>query len=895
MQIQIEKLLQQISDRLVQLSNWIVQLSHQLLIWLQKAWSWYQSIDWPEIPLTPIQWVLLFYFIFGLAYMWATPVFEASDELWHFGMVEYIRENGELPVHDVRDPERIFENNRDTIYRQEGSQPPLYYWLASILISPLDISDSDQFREMNPHAKVGMPGSFGNKNMVLHPVDAPPMQGTVLAVYWLRTAGLLMGLGAIWSVYRAGQLIMPHRPIAGLVAAVITAFNPMFIFISASVNNDNLVILLDAFAILLALYMLRDGFEWKRSLAIALLVALAALTKLSALVLVPVIALGALWVAWRDKSWRGLIFLGVAMFVAWAAIAGWWYVRNLNLYGELFGTMTMAQVAGVRSDPLTIGALLSEFQGFRLSYWGVFGAFNIQTTAIFYALVDFVVFISLFGVAFLVAQLVAIRDFSYARRELTYLLFLLGITLVGLIAFIGWTSQTLATQGRLLFPFLGAISPLLAAGFVEVAWWLLFLLSPPDRSFVRAGEAVPEAALKQSLQWPIRILGILAFLIPFWTIAPQYVAPSPLNQLPSDAVRVFADYGAVKLVGYEHSDRRYSPGEAVRVTLYWQVAEQTQDDHSLALGLVTTNGDALGSLDTYPGAGTLRTSRWEAGKIYPDTYQLTLSRAVSGRLPFQMQIAWYESNPQDTLPISDDNDNELETVLLDIGALIAPGLQAETVPDMAAVDSEILPEAREFGGLIRPVGFSHARETDDSLIVLLQWETRGAMNIDYTTFAHVINDEGELVGQADVFPQLPTRYWRFGETFVTDHIIEFISDELPEGVYRVLTGWYENDGEEFPRLKIQPETEDEADSFEVFTFSVDEDGTFHLPELPNQDEETPDAELAPIPQENDPFDVDSAPDVGELEEEANDPDGESSELDPSPVEVPESIEGSSID
>src|SRR5690606_15474037 len=140
-------------------------------------------------------------------------------------------------------------------------------------------------------------------------------------------------------------------------------------------------------------------------------------------------------------------------------MSGWWYWRNIQLYGELFGTQTMAAVAGIRTDPFTIGSLLAEFEGFRQGYWGVFGAFNIVTNPLMYALADFVVFIGIFGVMFLVAQLVSIQDFSFARRELSLVLFLLSIVLVGIFAYINWTSMTYASQGRLLFPYFAAISP----------------------------------------------------------------------------------------------------------------------------------------------------------------------------------------------------------------------------------------------------------------------------------------------------------------------------------------------------------------------------------------------------------------------------------------------------
>ncbi|MEL7432494.1 MAG: DUF2142 domain-containing protein [Chloroflexota bacterium] len=512
-----------------QLNGWILKAGDfislqmvRLLRLLQTVWKWYQSINWPDIPLTPMQWVLSFYFFFGVIFMVASPIFEVSDELWHFGMVDYLRQNdGTLPEYDVSDPDAIYENNLDTIYRQEGSQPPLYYYTMALVTSPISIADADEYRETNPHARAGRPASWGNKNLVLHSTDGVPLSGTPLAVYLMRLLGLGMGCVTIFAVWRIGELIAPHRPVVGLLAATLTAFNPMFLFISASVNNDVMVIMLNSVVILLGLQTLREGFDTRRSILLAVLLALATLTKLSALVLVPVLAIAGLWVARRDKDWTGVLILGGAMFIAWATVSGWWYWRNIQLYGELFGTATMAAVAGARPDSFTISTFLAEFEGFRRSYWGVFGAFNIVTSPLFYALMDFIVFVGIFGVIFLVAQLSSIQDFSFARREISLMLYLLGVVLIGIIAYLNWTSQTFASQGRLLFPYFGAISPLLAVGLIEVLWWLLFLLSPPDRSYVRAGDAVPEPILRESLQWPLRVFGLIVFIIPLLTIMPQ--------------------------------------------------------------------------------------------------------------------------------------------------------------------------------------------------------------------------------------------------------------------------------------------------------------------------------------------------------------------------------------
>lgn len=832
MEEKINQLLQKLSIWAVQAGDWFGRQSLRLLALLQKFWQWYQSIDWPEIPLSPIQWILLFYVVFGFIYMWATPIFEASDELWHFGMVEYIREEGTLPVFDISDPETLYERSRDTIYRQEGSQPPLYYALMAAIISPIDISDAEQHRIENPHVRAGEPGSFNNKNLVLHSINGVSLQGTPLAVYVIRTLGLAMGVVTVWAVFQSGKLISPHRPIVGYVAAAFTAFNPMYIFISASVNNDTLVIMLNSLVIWLALLMMKEGFEWKRSLAIAGLLAAATLTKLSALVLVPVIVLGALWIAYRSKNWKGLLVLGGSMLIVWVVIAGWWYQRNIDLYGELFGNQTMAMVAGLRDEPLTVGGFLSEFEGFRNSYWGVFGAFDIITTPIFYAMMDFIFFIAVFGVLFIVAQLLAIQDFSFARREISLILFLIGIVIIGMIAFLNWTSITYASQGRLLFPYLGAISPLLAAGLIEIIWWLTFLLSPPDRSFVRAGDAVPEPILREALRWPIRIIGALVFIIPFATIIPNYSAPPPIiqAQIPVEAESIFARYGNIQLIAYERIDRRYFPGDRVRITLYWEVLEPTENDMTLALALINPAGNLISkeTLNSYPGGGTLRTSTWEMGAIYADTYEIELASNISARYPFMLDVNWYEDEPENRVSSVNQNDNEI-SVILDIGAVIQPRF-TESFSGLANIKVD---EANQllFGEQIRLSSYGHNLYLeDDTFTVDVLWESDVRVDGDYTTFMHVYDSDGNLITQYDFRPELPTRYWSFGEDFRFVYFVNPPEEGFIAGEYVVHMGWYDVN-EPYPRLLIEAGTENEKSTFELFTFTVDEEGNIILPVL----------------------------------------------------------------
>jgi hypothetical protein len=649
-----------------------------------------------------------------------------------------------------------------------------------------------------------------------------------------------MGAVTIVAVYHCGRLLSPQRPVVGLVAAAITAFNPMFLFIAASVNNDNLVTMLNSLVIYYALLTLRDGFQTRRSLLIALLLALATLTKLSALVLIPPLAVGAIWLAFRRGQWRGLLILGGAMLLAWALIAGWWYARNLLLYNELFGTGMMARVAGVRDAPFTIGTALGEFEGFRRFYWGVFGAANIQSTDLFYALIDFTVFTSMFGVIFLIAQLISISDFRFARHELLLALFLLGVVLPGMLAFFHWTAQTYATQGRLLFPFLAAISPLLAAGLVEVVWWMLFLLSPPDRSFVQAGQAVSPAVLSQGLAWPVRLLGAAALLMPFTVIAPQYWPPRTVETLPAEAREMYARFGDVELIGLQVFDRRYLPGEPVRVTLYWRVLRQSDEDLSISLALIDRDGNAIGKLDTYPGAGTLRTSTWQPGSIYEDTYVVPLSSLIQGRFVFRLQVGWWNFRTTQWIVAVDRDQVALEAVIQDVGAVVAPGYQDDLV-GMLRLSDEMQRQA-DFGERLRLIGFAFDRATSQ---LRLRWQVHGLIDTNYVAFAHVTTAPDQPpVGQFDnAMTAFPTRYWRWEERVITEHPLVY-PEGLPAGEYMLLVGWYDpTTGERLPL----PQTGegDPPTSYRLFAFSVNADGTIIAPELDELEKTLTPFELPP--------------------------------------------------
>ena len=753
-----------------------------LLALALRLWRIADAID---IPLSPLQWALSFYLVFGAFYLFATPVFEANDEIWHFGYIQHLRQHGSLPA-------QVFDG-ADTLYRQHGSQPPLYYLLAASLTSPISLDDAESYRQLNPHARLNQPEAFGNKNLVMRAEGQSLLRGTGLAVLLLRGLGLGLGAATVALIYKIGELVAPQRTTVAFVAAAITALNPMFIFVTASVSNDSLAMALNGLVVLLLLRTLRDGFRLRIGLALALAFGLACLTKVASLALLPALLGVCFFVQRKRKDRRGCLIFLCSVAIAWLVIAGWWHLRNLQLYGEPLGIVMMADIAGPRGMTFGLVDLFAEFQQFRMSYWGLFGALNIQLASIFYVLLDLMSFLSAVGLAFLILQLFAISDFAYARYELAHLLTLLGALLPGALGILALGTLTQVAEGRMLFPLMAVASPLLAVGLVEIVWWIVFSLRPPNLEFVRAGDAVPKELLHDTMLWQLRALGLVALLAPLTVIGWQYGAPGPVSAIPPNAREVYAEYGDIALVAYERVDRRYAPGDNVRLKLYWQVLEQSSEDKSLLLSLVDDNRQAIGQYASYPGAGSLRTSAWQAGAIYPDEYLIKIQPSAYGRYPFDLHVAWAALGSDASVKPTDAEGAVIEPVLLDIGAVVSLRFQA------AASEANEIPIDSQpaFDEAIILESYRLDLELNE---LTLHWKAETAPGEDFTIFAHLLDDNGEILTQADSAPRLPTSYWRWGEAYTTFHRFPAAHSML-DG--EVIVGLYINDGLSYPRAEYQ--------------------------------------------------------------------------------------------
>ena len=121
-----------------------------------------------------------------------------------------------------------------------------------------------------------------------------------------------------------------------IVALVVFAATPMMLAMSWSVQNDILSLLLGFVALELMLSReVRDGpgLRPASGLLIGVIVGLAIVTKITIVFLVPTFLL---WLALRARpQWRRVATTSAGFAVGLAAGCGWWFVRNLVVYGRL--------------------------------------------------------------------------------------------------------------------------------------------------------------------------------------------------------------------------------------------------------------------------------------------------------------------------------------------------------------------------------------------------------------------------------------------------------------------------------------------------------------------------------------------------------------------------------
>ena len=268
--------------------------------------------------------ILALYLGVGTWYSVSIPLGEAPDELAHFRYVSYVAEHGRGP--------RTAEE-RDVV-GYKGHEPPLYYMLCAAATSWVDTSVLPALKEIDPdrYPRHSIPDQVLIRDAVLHTEDeAFPYQGSVLVWHLARLLSLLMGAGTLVVVYLMARDIFPRRPGVPLVAVLLTALVPQYVYLSSVLNNDNLAVLFSSLALWVMVRVARGDGSLRECALLGVLIGLGRLTKFYTIVLIPLALLVVAYAAWRSRSWRRLwVGVGVTLVAMLLVSASWLWAIEPN-------------------------------------------------------------------------------------------------------------------------------------------------------------------------------------------------------------------------------------------------------------------------------------------------------------------------------------------------------------------------------------------------------------------------------------------------------------------------------------------------------------------------------------------------------------------------------------
>ncbi|UCC50470.1 MAG: hypothetical protein JSV68_15325, partial [Anaerolineaceae bacterium] len=249
--------------------------------------------------------------------------------------------------------------------------------------------------------------------------------------------------------------------------------------------------------------------------------------------------------------------------------------------------------------------------------------------------------------------------------------------------------------------------------------------------------------------------------------------------------------GSLLLLGYPQLPERVTTGASLTLDLFWQAAGSLPDNLLVSVQLGQEEPELL-PLSSYD------SGLWPPGMIVQEKYRLPVPEHMeAGQVSLMVR------------PLFADGQPPVEPAVTLGHVQIAAINRLFTLPDdiEAPLFAHFEPGITLHGANPGEIGISPG----ESLDLTLYWQAETRTEEPVTAFVHLLDDQGNIVAQADRWPGgLPSNIWAGGQVIVDEYEVELPPMVAP-GTYQIAVGLYTAaDGLRLPAsdLRGQPYADD---------------------------------------------------------------------------------------
>lgn len=418
-------------------------------------------------------------FLKEIVWIAVVPIWHFPDEQSHFAQVAFIAETGRNPIYDdldlteeIRKSEELLGTERDVLginkftyhpeYRIEYNQKLIGQYESKIE----SLKDNPQARRMvKKEASRYHPFYY----TVLGGIYRLLYQDTLInRVFVSRIFQSLLSVLVVLIAFKAGQYIFRNK-FQSLTLATLVSFHPMFSFVSAGVNSDNLGTLLFSAYILITLIILNKRINLPNIVILGIISLLAFIVKPQYFIVFPlsIIFFAFKIIITKDNILKKL--LKVFSLILFSLLLLFLVLRLGLSSGVLVGKFI---------DNFSPIELATYFRSYVIPhlyrevlpwYWGIFNWLGVTYPRIIHRIVNWLGLISVVGLVLIFIKN-KFRLTQFPLKEIIWLMTINIFFVIGIYSydFLEWSQKNihLGVQGRYFFPAIISQMSLILAGLL---------------------------------------------------------------------------------------------------------------------------------------------------------------------------------------------------------------------------------------------------------------------------------------------------------------------------------------------------------------------------------------------------------------------------------------------